>query len=99
VYGWLASLSVFGFLTPYALVALATVSHRRSQGRLGTGTIVLSVVAMLAMVAVAVSTLFPVPSAPYRYYPTLYVGFMAVALIWHGMWRGRFHSTSQPSKR
>ena len=79
VYGWMGSLAVFGYLTTYSLVAVAMVVHRRRQMRLGTGTWLLAGCALLAMVVVALSTLFPVPPAPYRYFPAYYVAFMLVA--------------------
>src|SRR5258708_11887223 len=35
IYGWMGTLAVYGFLTIYALVAVALPVHLRRQGRLG----------------------------------------------------------------
>ncbi len=85
VYGWMGSLAVFGYLTTYALVAIAAAAHRRQQGRVRTGTTLLAALAVLVMVAVALGTLFPAPAAPYRYFPLLYAVFMLCALLWHAL--------------
>ncbi len=83
VYGWMGSLAVFGYLTAYALVALATLLRRLQTGRLTAWVAVLAVVSIAAMLAVALGTLFPVPPAPYRYFPLVYAGFMFLAMAWH----------------
>ena len=85
IYGWMGSLAVFGYLTTYALVALAVWVKRRREQRLGAGTVVLAAASILAMVALALGTLFPVPAAPYRYFPLLYLLFMGGALGWHAV--------------
>ncbi len=84
VYGWMGSLSVFGYLTTYLLIAVAVVVHRVQQGQLGTSTILLAGAAVLAMLVVALSNLLPVPPTPYRYFPLYYLAFVLVAGAWHG---------------
>ncbi len=86
VYGWMGSLAVFGYLTTYLLVAAAVIVYRRGQGQLRFGTVLLAAAAAFAMVVVALSTLFPVPPSPYRYFPLYYLLFMLAAGAWH--WRG-----------
>ena len=82
IYGWMGTLAVFGFLTAYALVALATLVHHQRRQRLGPRNITLAVAATLITLAGFVGTLFPVPPAPYRYLPCIYAAFMALALLW-----------------
>ena len=89
VYGWMGSLAVFGYLTTYLLVAVAVVVHRVHQHRLDLGTILLAASAVLAMLIVALSTLFPVPPSPYRYFPLYYVLFMLAAGAWHAIGTSR----------
>ncbi len=77
VYGWMGTLAVYGFLTAYALVAVALPVHLRRRGRLGVGGVVLSVTATVATLLAMVGTVFPVPPAPYRYLPYVYVAYLA----------------------
>ena len=83
VYGWMGSLAVFGYLTTYMLVAVAVVVHCVRKGQLRLGTSLLAGSAVLAMLVVALSTLFPVPPSPYRYFPLYYSLFMLAAGAWH----------------
>ena len=83
VYGWMGALAVFGFLTAYGLAAVAMMVHLRQRGRLKVGSVVLSVVATLAMLAVLLGTLFPVPPAPYRAFPFFYAGYLVAGLAWY----------------
>ncbi len=81
IYGWMGTLAVFGFLTAYGLVAVALPVHLKRGGRLTVGGILLSVCATLAMVLATLGTLFPVPPAPYRYLPYVYLVFIAGGLV------------------
>ncbi len=89
IYGWMGTLAVYGFLTIYALVAVALPVHLRRQGRLGAGGIVLSASAATAMALAMVGTVFPVPPAPYRYLPYLYVAYLAAGMLWYAISRRR----------
>jgi amino acid transporter len=85
VYGWMGTLAVYGFLTVYALVAVALPANRRRQGRLRG--IVLSVSATVAMLLAIIGTLYPVPPAPYRYLPYLYLVYLAGGMLWYAVSR------------
>jgi len=83
IYGFMGTLSVFGFLTAYTLAAVALAVHLRRERRLTVQGIALSTAAVLAMVAALLGNLFPVPDAPYRYFPYVYAAYLAVALLWY----------------
>ena len=85
IYGWMGTLAVYGFLTVYALVAIALPVHLRRRGRLGPGGIILSVSATAAMLLAIVGTVFPVPPAPYRYLPYLYLVYLAGGMLWYAL--------------
>jgi amino acid transporter len=82
IYGWMGTLAVFGFLTAYAVVAAAMTQHLRRRGRLSARWIVLATAATAAMVAAMAGTLFPVPAAPYRYFPWIYWVYLAAGVGW-----------------
>ena len=89
IYGWMGTLAVYGFLTAYALVAVALPVHLRRHGRLGAGGLVLSVSAAAATILAMVGTVFPVPPAPYRYLPYVYVAYLAGGMMWYAVSRRR----------
>lgn len=89
VYGWMGTLAVYGFLTAYALVAVALPVHLQRRGRLGLGGLVLSISATAATILAMVGTVFPVPPAPYRYLPYVYVAYLAAGMVWYAISRRR----------
>ncbi len=64
VYGWMGSLAVFGYLTTYLLVAVAVMMHRIDQHQLRANTILLAMAAILVLLVVTLSSLFPLPPSP-----------------------------------
>jgi amino acid transporter len=80
VYGWMGTLAVFGFLTAYMFAAVALAVHLRREGRLSAGGILLTCSAVVAMLLALVSNVYPVPSAPYRYFPYVYLVYLAIAM-------------------
>ena len=85
IYGWMGTLAVYGFLTTYALVAVALPVYLRRRGRLRAGGLVLSVVAAAATVLAMVGTVFPVPPAPYRYLPYVYITYLVAGMVWYAV--------------
>jgi len=80
--GWLGTLSVYGFLTAYGLVAVALPFHLRRTGRLSGGGILLAVAGAGAALAAIVGTIYPVPEAPYLYMPYIYLAYMASGIAY-----------------
>ena len=81
IYGWMGTLAVFGFLTAYVLATAALAVHLRRRGRLGPGSVILTASGVLAMMIALVANVYPVPEAPYRYFPYVYLAYLAVAAI------------------
>ena len=81
IYGWMGTLAVFGFLTAYVLATVALAVHLRQRGRLGVGTGLLTTSGVVAMTVALVANLYPVPDAPYRYFPYVYLAYLAAAAL------------------
>ncbi len=83
IYGWMGSLATYGFITVYALVAIALpiALHRRAQ--LHPAYVVLAVTATVAMAFALEGSLYPMPPRPYSWLPYLYLTYIAAALAWH----------------
>jgi len=83
IYGWMGTLAVFGFLTAYTLAAVALAVHLKKERRLTVRVMLLSAAAVVAMIAGLLGNLFPVPPAPYRYFPYIYGAYLVLAMGWY----------------
>jgi len=89
IYGLLGTLATFGFVTAYILVSAAAPAYLRSLGGLTPRAIVISALAVVAMGAALLGSLYPVPAAPYSYLPYLYAGLLLSGFAWSTIWMGR----------
>jgi amino acid transporter len=89
IYGWMGTLAVFGFLTAYGLATIAMTQHLRRKGKLGVRWITLAAGAILAVLAAIFGTLFPIPPAPYRYFPYIYAAYLLCGAGWYAATRLR----------
>lgn len=85
VYGWMGSLATYGFITVYALVAIALPLHLRAEGKLNAGIIALSAACVVAMGFILEGTLYPVPAAPLNWLPYLFLLYLAAGAAWHAL--------------
>src|SRR5580704_11750299 len=89
IYGLVGTLATFGFVTVYILVSAAAPLYLRSQGRLTPRAITISVLAVLAMGAALLGSLYPVPAPPYSILPYLYAGLLLAGFAWSMIWIAR----------
>jgi amino acid transporter len=80
IYGYLGSLSVYGFITVYFLVAVALPFYLRRNAQLTPAALGLSVAAGLAMLLAMAGTLYPIPASPYNVLPYIYLVYLALGL-------------------
>ena len=88
IYDWMGSLATYGFITVYALVAVALPLHLKAERKLSPAIVVLATASVLAMVLVLEGTLYPVPEAPKNWLPYLFLGYLAAGIVWHA-WQTR----------
>jgi amino acid transporter len=83
MYDLLGSLSVFGFLTAYALVALALPFARRSLGQHSHAVAIVSVFTVVVMILVVVFDLRSASDAAHARIPYIYLGYIAAGILWY----------------
>jgi amino acid transporter len=88
MYDWMGSLSVFGFLTAYALVALALPFARRALGQHSHIVAAISILTIAVVLLIAVFDLRSTADAIHARIPYLYLGYIAAGLAWYGL-RGK----------
>jgi amino acid transporter len=83
MYDWLGSLSVFGFLTAYALVALALPFARRALGQHSHWVAALSVVTVVVMILIVVFDLRSATDATHARIPWIFLAYIAAGVAWY----------------
>ena len=83
MYDWLGSLSVFGFLTAYALVAVALPFARRALGQHSHWVAATSVVTVVVMILIVIFDLRSATDATHARIPWIYLGYIACGLAWY----------------
>jgi amino acid transporter len=89
IYGLLGTLATFGFVTAYIMIALAAPVFLRAQGRLTFQALAVSLLAVLAMGAALLGSIYPVPPGSYALLPYIYVVILTAGLTWSLVWSAR----------
>lgn len=92
MYGWLGSLSVFGFLTAYALVAIALPFARKALGQHTQLITAVSLFTVLVIIAGVFGSVYPVPEGPAVWFPYIYLAYMALGMTWFLVRRKTIHA-------
>ena len=82
VFGLFGALATFGFVTAYILVSVAAPFYLRSINRLTPQAICISVLAVIAMGAALLGSLYPIPAAPYSWLPYIYIAVLLFGFSW-----------------
>jgi amino acid transporter len=89
MYDLLGSLSVFGFLTVYALVALALPFARRAVGQHSHLLAAISIFTVLVLVLIAVFDLRSTADELHARIPWIYLAYIAAGIVWYALRRKR----------
>lgn len=82
VYDLAGSLSVFGFLTAYALVAIALPFARRAREQNSLLVVAVSIATVMVVVLIAVYDLRSTADAAHARLPYVYLAYIAAGLAW-----------------
>ncbi len=85
MYDLLGSLSVFGFLTAYALVALALPFARRALGQHSHWLAAVSVFTVAVILLIGIFDLNSAADAVHARIPYLYLAYLAAGLFWYAL--------------
>ncbi len=89
IYDLCGSLSVFGFLTAYALVAIALPFARRANGQHSTPVALVAALTVCVLVLIAVYDLRSTADAVHARIPWIYLGYIACGIAWYLLRRKR----------
>jgi amino acid transporter len=83
IYDLCGSTAVFGFLTAYALVAVALPFARKALGQHSRMVVCLSFVTVVVIILIAVYDLRSAPDAVHARIPYLYLAYLCAGLAWY----------------
>ena len=89
MYDLLGSLSVFGFLTAYGLVALALPFARRAMGQHSHVVAAISILTVVVLILIAVFDLRSTSDAIHASIPYAYLAYILVGSVWYVLRRKR----------
>jgi len=87
MYDLFGSLSVFGFLTAYCLVAVALPFARRARGQHSLLVAAVSILTVVVMILIAVYDLRSTADQVHARIPYIYLAYVAAALAWYAVRR------------
>jgi amino acid transporter len=90
IYDLCGSMAVFGFLTAYALVALALPFARKALGQHSHFVAAVSFFTVAVIVLIGIYDLRSAPDAVHARIPWLYLVYIAAGLAWYALPRKRF---------
>jgi amino acid transporter len=82
IYGWMGSLSVYGFMTTYALAAIGLPLYLKRNHHPTQGAVTLAAAATLATLLALAGTLYPIPAAPLNWLPYIFLAYILCGVAW-----------------
>jgi amino acid transporter len=76
------TLSSFGFILIYMLIAIGAAVYCKQLGVLTPVDLAISIVAVLLLLLTAVTLFYPVPAPPQRWFVYYFLAFIASGLVW-----------------
>ncbi len=81
-FGWYGTLASFGFIIVYFLCSVSAPVLLKRTGELKPGDIVAGGLGAVLMFLSLVGSVYPVPSAPYNYFPYAFAAYMLAGFAW-----------------
>jgi len=81
-FGWYGTLASYGFIIVYFLCSIAAPVLLKRTGELKTRDVVIGAVGAVLMFLSLVGSVYPVPSAPYNYFPYAFAAYMLLGFVW-----------------
>jgi amino acid transporter len=82
VYGWMGSLGTYGFIVAYGLTCLALPRYLRNHGVFRPGAQIIPWLTCFVMLLALAGNLYPVPEGAYGRLPLIFLGYLALGLLW-----------------
>ncbi|NJL20387.1 MAG: APC family permease [Leptolyngbyaceae cyanobacterium SM1_3_5] len=77
IYGYLGTISTYGFLTAYLLVSIAAPVYLSQRGELRSQHVIISILAGFFMLIPVAGSFYPIPAFPYNIFPYFFLLYLA----------------------
>lgn len=91
--GYFGTIATFGFLAVYFLCSICAPILIHREGTLKPGDVILGALGAVCMVLAFVGSVYPVPAAPYNYFPWGFVAYMLIGVAWFLILKSRSPQT------
>jgi len=88
-FGWYGTLASYGFIIVYFLCSIAAPVLLKKTGELKPVNVVIGAVGAVLMFLSLVGSVYPVPAAPYNYFPYAFAAYMLLGFIWFTVVKSR----------
>jgi amino acid transporter len=88
-FGWYGTLASYGFIIVYFLISVSAPIFLRKLGELKPVNIVIGGLGAVLMFLSLVGSVYPVPAAPYNYFPYAFAVYMLIGFGWYSFLKSR----------
>jgi amino acid transporter len=81
-FGDAGTLAAFGFLVAYYMITLAAPMYLKKLGELQRKHVVITVVALVALLVPTIGSFYPQPPWPVKVFPFIFLAYMVVGGVW-----------------
>jgi amino acid transporter len=81
-YGWYGTLASYGFIIVYLLCSIAAPVFLRRTGELQPKHLMIGVLGVVFMLFALGGSVYPVPAAPYCYFPYAFGAYLLIGFAW-----------------
>jgi amino acid transporter len=84
-FGWYGTLASYGFIIVYFMCSVAAPVLLKHTGELKPGNVVIGALGAVLMFLSLVGSVYPVPAAPYNYFPYGFAVYMLAGFVWYSV--------------
>jgi amino acid transporter len=81
-FNYVGTCAAFGFIVAYCLVTVAAPAYLKRLGELKGRDIAGCAAALVLLAIPAVGSVYPIPDPPVKYFPYLFLVYLAVGIVW-----------------
>jgi amino acid transporter len=79
------TLAAFGFIVAYILVTIAAPLYVKSLGQLQPKHMIIAAASLVLLLVPTIGSVYPVPPAPVKYFPYMFLTYFVLGGIWIGV--------------
>jgi amino acid transporter len=91
--GYFGTIASFGFILVYMACSIAAPMLLKKLGTVTTGDYIFGVLGTVLMILSLIGSLYPVPDAPYTYFPYGFAAYMLIGALWFAVLKIRMPQT------